>query len=590
MLISRVGVVSIIIFASATLITPSMAHAGNFGGKTLPMQSGTGCTATWDQRDAPEIGAQDNVMLSVTGAEPKTLYATGQWYPNQEGGYAPRIVRDVGSGWHDLKLPGFNSNRVFLDHSATQRPGEAWVGGSYLAGQGFEPVLLHVLGDKVSRVGLPRRPADSTELDADFSLPVDVAGDTVWALASYYSSSPSASHVNILYRRTGSSRWTQIHVPGEFVDSLDAVTAREAYIGGDGLYRWLNGALTRVDLSPPSGYVESIAGTGPSSVWVLLNDASGATLQHFDGDTWNRVDFPSSVTTLPDTSVDHMTVGRDGVLWVTGGYADTISDFFRNWTARYDPVTGSWAGGPTSADAPDPEGATGGISDVYASADGNVYIAGWGDDQKEALVAQLCELNVGPAVVTPDTVTVKELGDTLFVAAAANSTGPLSVSDTTGVLTTGDLAANQVVALPARAAGTFELTARPSNLRSTVRVPPLTEKFYRGATVYAGSTPPPAGYAYRLQIIPPNSTNWRTVGLSAASGYTSAIFSNRKWHAGRYQARAQVRNVTSGTTSGWSPVVAFEVPPVSQRGIPRRAPLGRLRGPDRSRPLFHPLP
>src|SRR5689334_23216285 len=94
------------VVAAATVPVVLCVPIGPAGGiPNSPQTSGAGCTATWNQMDAPAVGSADNVMASVTGTAPTNLYATGRFGPNASGGYSPRILRNVGSGWFDLSLP-----------------------------------------------------------------------------------------------------------------------------------------------------------------------------------------------------------------------------------------------------------------------------------------------------------------------------------------------------------------------------------------------------------------------------------------------------------------------------------------------------
>jgi hypothetical protein len=556
----RTAVVAAVVTVPAVLCAPVGPAGGSVSATRAPAAD---CTVTWNQMDAPDVGSSDNVMSSVTGTSPTNLYATGRYAPNPTGGYSPRILRNAGAGWFDLSVPDLGAD-ASLSHSVSSRPGEAWVSGAdeSPSGNGSEPVLLHVLDDTVTRVGLPDLPAGAAQLSIDPV--VSAAGNSVW-LAAYYLPSGSGPNISVLYRKVVGHGWTQIRVPARFVEAVDAVSAQEAYVGGDGLYRWVNGAVTKVALPSNLPYVTAIAATGADDVWaVSFGQQDGVELLHFDGATWRPVDLPAGVTGLLESTEfpPMITVGHDGLTWLVGTYVDVINHtgYPRNWIARYDPAGGTWAGGPAGAYPPTPDGGTGGVSDVLALSGNNVYMAGWGDGQQRAVVARLCHLTAGAATLNPRAVAAQALGDTVFVAAAPKSPVSVSFADPTGFLKTGSIAPGRVAQLAAKAAGTFRLAADPAHLSATLSVPPRAQDDGPGVVVQVADQPAPARFAYRLQVVRPGSATWRTVAVVATAGYVGVRFSPRRWPAGTYLARARVRNTATGTATGWSPVVQFRLP------------------------------
>lgn len=556
---ARLAIAALSVTVLAAPADASAAGTSTVAGAAAP------CTATWDQRDVPEVGASDNVLLSITGTSSTSLYATGQWFPNAAGYYSGRILRNSGSGWADLALPDLHSDRVDLGSSVAPAPDEAWVGGSAYqpATVIFEPVLLHVVGNAVSRVALPPPPTGYAELDADRGLPVDsTGGSDLWAAASYYQSDYSGPHRTVLYRPAPGGGWTQTVIPIESVGALDAVSPSVAYIGGNGLFRWSAGSVTPVALPGNPAYVRGVTSTGPADVWVLAADTAGQqSLLHYDGATWSVVALPA--TGLAEATIDDMAVAPGGVLWVAGTWTDyALTHSEQRWVGRYHPGTRSWAAGPASPDAPTQAsyGDAGGLSDLLALTGGDVYMAGWGDGQYESVIGRLCQLTVGTAGPTPSAVSVKALGDVVLVTAGGATSGDVRANDSTGLLSAGPLQPGQGAALHPEAAGTYRLVVQPGSASATVGVPvrPLNGP-RQAVTVYVATRPAPTGYAYRLQVAAPGGA-WQTVGLSSSTGGMAKIFYPTKWARGTYSARAKVVNTTTGVATGWSPPVSFTLP------------------------------
>lgn len=550
----RLAIAALSITAVATPVGGRAAGAQTAAGAPAP------CTATWDQQAVPEVGATDNRMLSITGTSPTSLYASGWWFPNSADSYSGRVLRNSGSGWIDLALPALHSDRVTLDSSTAPGPDEAWVGGSaYDPAVVFEPVLLHVVASTVARVTLPPPPTGYRELDSDLGLPMDsTGGSDLWVAGTYFSTDVTAPSRTVLYRPRSGGGWTQATLPIEGVDALDAVSPTVAYLGGQGLFRWSAGKVSRVSLPGNPPFVRDIASTGPTDVWVAATDGAVSSLFHFDGVTWRSVALPR--TGLPGTTVEDIAVTPNGVLWVTGTWTDYLTHTGQWWVGRYHPGTGTWAAGPASPDAPTRDADAGSVTDLLALSGGNVYVAGSGDGVYESVLARQCHLSVGSAGLTPAAVAVKARGDVALVTADGTSRG-VRVTDTTGLLSAGPLAPGQGAALRPDAAGTYRLVAKPGGSSATLGVPaqPLDGP-RRAVTVYVASKPAPAGYRYQLQALTPGTSTWRWVGLTPSTGDVAKIFHQSQFGPGTYSVRARVINTTTGIATGWSPLVRFMLP------------------------------
>lgn len=545
--------VSVLVFGIAA--SPLGATAAGAPTRAVTSAGPAPCTATWTDGAITPVGTEDNVMYSVAGTSYDDLYATGRWFPNTSDSYSARFLRNNGTGWTDLTIPNLHANTVFLTDSAAEAPANAWAAG-WADGQA---VLLHALGSTVTQVALPAPPPGFPEADSDQGPVVASSGHgDVWVAVTYFPTGGGPEQAR-LYSQRRDGTWRTPIVPGTYVDTLAALGPDDIYVGGSGLHRWTEGNWTTVALPGNPPYVQEVVANGAEDVFVLAADTSGKVmLDHFDGTSWTTVSQPA--LGLPNQQLNHLALAPTGQLWVTGTYDDPITSYIQSWAGRYDPVRGSWAAGAASPSAPDAGGATGGVSQVLALSDRNVLIAGWGSGQKLPVVARNCGLTIGARATEPRSLTTDRPGDAVLAYGGVTAPPGVTLTDRTGLLTAGPLAPGAAVALQPFAAGTYRVQPSTGKPGSAIGVPVLAMVDGQHAVVNVATKHAPAGYAYRLQLMTPGSSTWRTVALTPSTGGIAKVLYRAQWPSGTYSARAMVRNTRTGVTTGWSPVVTFAQP------------------------------
>lgn len=558
---ARLGVFVSVLLGAQFLIAPGMAIAAPASAAAAPpgaLATSTSCVASWTQQPVSALGT-DDYLSSISGTSPTSLYATGGYSAGPGVDYQGRVLRNAGSGWSDVSLPDLGTGLVSMDSSLSPTTDAAWVGAHTNADNSFQAALLHVVGSTATRVALPAPPVGYSELEIDPGLSLASSGGTdLWVGAGYQAVDGSGTASRV-YHATGSGTWTTITVPSTFVGAVAAISPSVAYVGGSGLFHVSSGVVSAVPLPGDPAYVNDVVANGADDIWTLgQTSAEVQIIDHFDGTTWTSVPLPDVVAT---NRLDTIALAPNGVLWADGDTTSPTSLEGESDLARYDPTSGTWAF--TTATVATAEGniVIGSAAGLLALGNGNVYVSGY-QDTPVPVIARLCQL---PASLTGGATVVasRTLGDGVLVTSPLTTHGSATVTDTTGLLSTGPLNPGQGAALSGSVAATYNLRSSAGGGRATFGVPPISSYYHFKTTVLVAEQPAPAGYVYKLQMRTPGSTVWKAVFLSPASNFTAKYLYSVDYPAGNYLLRAQVQRLATSTapavSSGWSPPVTAVV-------------------------------
>ena len=546
---SRWGLFCSVLLGLQVLVVPGSAVAA----PVLPGSSSKPCTASWTNQPVTQLGINEDYLASITGTSPTSLYAVGQH--DEIGGYSGRIVRNAGSGWTDVALPDSAAGIYTLTSSVSTTANAAWVGGYSDVGDDEEGVLLQVVGSTATEVAIPTAPTGDPHFES-MAL-ASSGGSDLWVGASYYSGTDGG--VSRLYHRTSTGAWTTIVVPFMAVNGLAAVSPTVAYLGGGSLSRISGGTVSTVVLPGDPVDIYNVVANNADDVWTLgENDIGNQLIDHFDGSHWTSIPVPDPAVA---GRLATFAVAPNGTVWVTGSAPSVVTGLSEPTIARYDPVTATWAithaaaaVGPGNLPVGEPVG-------LLALGNGNVYMVG-GGSVSTPVAAKLCQL---PASLSAgaSAVTAATLGDGVLVTSPQGASGTTTVSDTTGLLSTGPLHAGQGAALPGSAAATYTLHTTAGSATATFAVPPTSSTFNFKTTVTIATRAAPAGYVYQVQLMRPGSTTWESTTLSAKSNGVAKYLYSVLYPAGNYLLRARVERLATATkpavSTGWSPTVTAVV-------------------------------
>ena len=545
------------VIGSQVFVTPVVAGAAGAGSGAAQVGSdgGTSCLASWTQQAVSSPpGSANNDISSITGTSATSLYAAGVT-TSAAGVDRGRLLRDTGSGWHDLTVP----TGSYFDRSQTVAPAanEAWFSGAYtLATGAVAPAVFHVVANTVTRVPLPANDATDEFFDGG-TLVASAGGSDLWATADYSGGSDGGQE-SLLYHRTSTGSWTTVtETRGVFIDSIAAISPTAAYLGEDfGLFLASGGSVSPVTLPGRANDSEAfdIAADGPNNVWVAT--VAPNDLLHFNGTSWTSVPLPTA------DGISEFSLSPNGVLWAIGQNFSTTP--YESTLARFDPLSQTWAA--TNATAATTAGnlVAGSAVGLLALGSGSVYMSGSGNGPADPVIASLCQLPVGLSG-GPTSVVTQTLGDGVLVNSPRSKATSATVSDTTGLITTGALAPGQSAALPGFAAATYTLRTTTGTAKATLAVPPTSSTTGHRTTVTVATKAAPKGYAYKLQIKAPGSTTWQPATLSPTSHGVAKYLDSGQYPAGNYLLRSQVQRPATPTapavSTGWSPEVTAVVSP-----------------------------
>lgn len=332
----RLSLFGAALLGGLTLIAPTAAEAA----PATPAASAVACVASWNQQTVSEAGTEDNVLSSISGTSPTSLYATGRTTSNSANGYAGRVLRNTGSGWHDVALPNLGTDSIDLTSSVAPTPNTAWVGGSASTSSTTNRVLLHVVGGTASTVALPATPS-GFEFDSNNGVSLATSGGTdLWAGADYFSLTGPAMASRV-YHQT-SSGWTTFVLPSAYADAIAAISPSVAYVGGSGLFLVSGGTVSAVSVPGDPEFVSDIVASSAGDVWLLGYAPSGPQLlDHYDGTSWTSVALPDPNIT---GTLAAIAVAPNGILWAIGrSTVSSTPEENESSLARFDPASQTWA-------------------------------------------------------------------------------------------------------------------------------------------------------------------------------------------------------------------------------------------------------
>lgn len=247
--------------------THGFLAAGLVVAGTLAPAGANAASPEWHIPTAPPLppGATNSVLQDVTVHAADDVWAVGTWWNSDAEG--PFTVRWDGQGWTLVPLPEI-AQPSYLTGVDALAADDVWAVGS---GDDDAPgapkttsgVIFHFDGTAWATTPIPDLPA-GVESDLE-----DITG----AWAAGHTESDGVSRPLILHREGG--KWAVSPTPD----------------------------LPGVELT-------SVAATAPDDVWAV---GSPATVLHFDGATWNRVDVP--VTGKP---VLNSVAVASGDVWAAG--------------------------------------------------------------------------------------------------------------------------------------------------------------------------------------------------------------------------------------------------------------------------------
>ncbi|GAA2887687.1 hypothetical protein Acy02nite_82310 [Actinoplanes cyaneus] len=226
--------------------------------------------------------------------------------------------------WHlppPVPLPPGATNTVLQD-VAMAAPDDVWAVGTWWNSQAEGPFTVHWNGQAWTLVPPPElsQPTYLTGVDA-------LASDDVWAVGSGDDDAPGAPRpTTAVIMHFDGTAWTSVPVPAapagveSNLDDIDGSWA-VGHTEADGVSRPLvlhrTGGVWAVSPTPdlPGVELTSVGTTAGGDVWAV---GSPATVLHFDGTAWTRVDVP-----VTGKSVLNSVAAAAGDVWAAG--ADCVT-------------------------------------------------------------------------------------------------------------------------------------------------------------------------------------------------------------------------------------------------------------------------
>jgi hypothetical protein len=265
--------------------------------------------STWSVVASPSPGA-NNVLASVATVASDDVWAVG-WTLVREN--QPFVVHWDGTQWTEVPTPRVNGRTALLLGVDAVGPDDVWAVGysTTNGGSRYRSLAEHWDGSSWSIAPTPRpRHHRESQLLAVKAF----ATDDVWAVGSW-------TH-RLEERRTLAEHWdgTSWSVvrggpgtqPLTFLDAVDGVAPDDLWaVGATGdptggsdvrTQRWDGTAWTVVDSVNTSGFqnwLTDVSGVASEDVWSVGVNYQGygieseTVTEHWDGQTWTRVDSPN---------------------------------------------------------------------------------------------------------------------------------------------------------------------------------------------------------------------------------------------------------------------------------------------------------
>ena len=274
--------------------------------------------------DVSATGPSDVWVAGLQGSFCIPQIASWGCYAKSDGN--PVVRRWNGSGWQEYPLPGWSGNGP-MTAVGTAAPDDVWV-----SSQGYyeQPkYLAHFDGSAFTRIQPPTP-------NTPFKVFAGAAG--TWL--------SSGSGETALYRWTGGG-WQFAEGTGlSYVVDLRARTATDAWAVGsraDGhaaLAHWDGRSWQPVDYPSDTHTLHRVLPISANDVWVSVGGAAYVT--HWNGSAWSQVDLPSGVTSV-DLAAD-----GSGTVWAGGQEYVTVDGYSKRRPVLLSYSGGTWQRTPVS--------------------------------------------------------------------------------------------------------------------------------------------------------------------------------------------------------------------------------------------------
>jgi hypothetical protein len=540
-------------------VTPAVRGAA--GQATGPATAS--CTGPFVKVPTPSPGSADDVLSATAAAAADDMWAVGR-QNNGGASYQNLILFNGGHGWSQVAAPdpGAKSDDE-LTAVSTSGPSDAWAAGFYATGNPDSPVAaqaLHWDGTSWNAEPLATLPGEF-ESDTGPAI-VDISPTDAWLVGAYLG---STAVVSIIEHWDGTS-WSLVSHPA--VRSLTAVAASgpgDVWATGTGVGSSFPAVIEHYDGSAwtKSATLQGIALSGvtsisPSRAWAVgasqTTTSQTATVE-WNGSAWNVVPSPNPSTDDALTAVSGV---AGGGVWAVGRETDYGTGVGEGQPMAMHWDGTAWTAVPATGVAPDIFGGTGMFFGVTALPGSHVVAVGFGSDQADSLVADLCPFRVRDSGFSPSPARVSGPGaGAYWVIPASDSTDHRLVDGSGfGLFDSGPKAPGSSYAFAFAASGTYAVRDPSDGATEKVGVPILAEQVPGGRPELEWGSVRPAGARFDVQDIAPGQTTFAPFISTTA---TSHVLGPRLL-AGTYKFRSRLRNRVTGAATGWSPTLTITVP------------------------------
>ena len=456
----------------------------------------------------PAVTPADSVLQSVSAVSADDIWAVG--YYSSAGRAVPFFEHWDGSAWSQVTSPPLNG---YLRGVFAVGPGDVWAVGEQSAGNVYATLTEHWDGSAWSVVPSPNVGRQNNWFNA-------VAGDassSVWAVGWH------GNNNHTLAEHWDGTAWQIVPTP-----------------------------------SPSSGInvLQDVTDISASDVWAVGYTGSGVrqTLaEHWDGSSWQTVATPNAASRT-NQLIGVAASGR-GDVWAVGEYykGGGWKALAENWdgsswtaTTMPDELTGNEVGAVTVL----PDGSAWSVGDSYPAG-----------SPPQAVSRHICPADVTSSGFTPATVTDLSWQSVAWFTSPSEASGH-TVTDAAGLglFDSGPLSPGSSYAFTFFSSGTYAVTDSAAAAAQTVKVPlratPSSGTVSTTFSLKWASDTAPAGYAYDVQLEPPDSAQFNpfATGVTVSTGSFTPSSG-----AGTYRFEARLRNISNGAYSAWSPPRSISV-------------------------------
>jgi hypothetical protein len=450
----------------------------------------------------PAATPDDSVLESVAAVAADDIWAVGNY--SVSGKAVPLIEHWDGSAWSQVTSPPLNG---YLKGVFGVAAGDVWAVGTQSTGNGYATLTEHWDGSTWSVVPSPNVGQQNNWLNA-------VAGDatsSVWAVGWHGNSN------HTLAEHWDGTAWQIVPTP-----------------------------------SPSSGLnvLQDVTDISASDVWAVGYTGSGvrSTLaEHWDGTSWQTATTPNGPSRTSQL-IGVAALGPSDV-WAVGEYykGGGWKALAENWDGSAWAVTtmpDELTGNEVSAVTVPPDGSAWSVGDSYPAG-----------SHAQAVSRQICPAQLTDSGFASATVTDPSWQSVAWLT-SPTGTSDHTVTDATGIglFDSGPLPPGSSYSHTFFSSGTYPVTDTATAAAQTVKVPlrttPSSGTISTTFSLKWASETAPAGYVYDVQLRPPNSAQFApfATGITASTGSFTPSSGT-----GVYRFETRLRNISSGTSSSWSP-------------------------------------